>query len=311
MSSLFDISITGVLTATIRMAVPLVLASLGGVFTARVGIINLALEGMMLFGAFSGFIGAVYSGSAIIGAVCGMAGGALAALILAFLSITAKANQTVAGVGINITALGITSYLLSTLFGYGNRPYGVASFSNIAIPVLSDIPVIGPVLFDHSLLVYVTYIAVPAVWYLIYRTPAGLTIRATGENPRAVDTLGGNVMRTRYLCTLASGVLAGLAGAYLTIGQMGQFMENVTAGKGYIAVAALIFGKWKPLGAVAASLLFGFAEGLQLRLQIGESPIPFQFLSMLPYVMTMVALLLFVGRAKAPAAMGKPYNRQD
>lgn len=311
MNSIFNISIIGVLTATIRMAVPIALASLGGVFTARVGIINLALEGMMLLGAFTGFLGSVYSGSALVGALCGMLGGALAALVLGFLSITAKANQTVAGVGINITALGITSYLLSTLFGYGNRPYGIATFSNVAIPLLSDIPILGPVLFNHSLLVYCTYLLVPTVWYLLYRTPAGLTIRAIGENPRAVDTLGGNVTRTRYLCVLTSGLLAGLGGAYLTIGQMGQFMENVTAGKGYIAVAALIFGKWTPLGAVVASLLFGFAEGLQLRLQIGESPIPFQFLSMLPYVLTILALILFVGRAKAPEAMGKPYNRQD
>lgn len=311
MNELFGISITGVLSATVRMAIPLILASLGGVFTARVGIINLALEGMMLIGAFTGFLGAVVTDSALIGALCGMLGGALAALVLGFLSITARANQTVAGVGINITALGLTSYLLSTIFGFGKRPYGVASFSNVPIPLLSDIPVLGPVLFTHSLLVYFTFLLVFIVWYVLYRTPAGLTIRAVGENPRAVDTLGGNVIRTRYICVLVSGMLAGLGGAYLTIGQMGQFMENVTAGKGYIAVAALIFGKWTPLGAVAASLLFGFAEGLQLRLQIGESAVPFQFLSMLPYLLTMAALILFVGKAKAPSAMGKPYNRQD
>ncbi len=305
------LSIEGLLTATVRMATPLVLASLGGVFTARAGIVNLALEGIMLTGAFCGYVGAVSTGSAWLGALAGMAGGLAMAMILGVLAISVKANQTVAGVGINITAVGITSYLLNILYGYGKRPTEVAFFHNIRIPVLADIPLLGPALFDHGILVYLAYLLVPGVWYFLARTPFGLVIRATGENPRAVDTLGGNVTRTRYFCTAMAGILAGLGGVFLSIGQMGQFMENLTAGKGYIAVAALIFGKWKPMGAVAASLLFGFAESLQLRLQLSGSPIPFQFLSMLPYLLTMVTLVAFIGRATPPAALGEPYHRQD
>lgn len=303
------ISIEGVLAATIRMAAPLLLASLGGLFSARVGIINLALEGLMLVGAFTAFLGSVYTGNVFLGALFGMLGGMLTALILAFLSITAKANQTVAGVGINIFALGLTSYLLTVLFGF-NRPYGVATFTPVSIPFLSDIPIIGPIFFRHSLIVYLAFILVPIVWYVLYKTPVGLKIRATGENPKAVDTLGGNVTRIRYLCLMVSGSLAGLGGAALSIGQMGQFMENITAGKGYIALATMIFGKFTPVGSLLSSLLFGFSEGLQLRLQTAGSVIPYQFLSMLPYVVTLVALTAFARQFTGPAALGKPYSRQ-
>ncbi|MHB1394822.1 MAG: ABC transporter permease [Clostridia bacterium] len=308
--SIFEgISLQGVLAATVRMAAPLLFASLGGLFSARVGIINLALEGFMLVGALTGFLGSVYTGNVYLGALFGMMGGMSAAMILAFLAITAKANQTVAGVGINIFALGLTSYLLTVLFGF-NRPYGVATFAQQAIPGLSKIPFIGPILFQHSVIVYFAFILVPIVWYVMYKTPAGLMIRATGENPKAVDTLGGNVTKIRYICMLISGGLAGLGGAALSIGQMGQFMENITAGKGYIALATLIFGKFTPIGSLLASLLFGFSEGLQLRLQTAGSVIPYQFLSMLPYIITLIALTAFARKFTGPASLGKPYNRQ-
>lgn len=303
------ISLQGVLTATIRMAAPLLFASLGGLFSARVGIVNLALEGFMLVGAFTGFLGSVFTGNVYIGALFGMTGGILAALILAFLAITAKANQTVAGVGINIFALGLTSYLLTVLFG-ADRPYGVATFTQQNIPLLSDIPFVGPIFFQQSVYVYFAFILVPIVWYVLYKTPAGLIIRATGENPKAVDTLGGNVTRIRYLCMMVSGALAGMGGASLSIGQNGQFFENITAGKGYIALATLIFGKFTPIGSLLASLLFGFSEGLQLRMQTMGSIIPYQFLSMLPYIITLVALTAFARRFTGPAALGKPYSRQ-
>ena len=303
------ISLTGVLTATIRMAAPLLFASLGGLFSARVGIVNLALEGFMLVGAFAGFLGSVFTGNVYLGALFGMAGGMLAALILAFLAITAKANQTVAGVGINIFALGLTSYLLTVLFG-ADRPYGVATFTQQNIPLLSKIPFIGQIFFQQSVYVYFAFILVPIVWYVLYKTPAGLTIRATGENPKAVDTLGGNVTRIRYLCMMVSGALAGMGGACLSIGQNGQFFENITAGKGYIALATLIFGKFTPIGSLLASLLFGFSEGLQLRMQTMGSVIPYQFLSMLPYIITLIALTAFARKFTGPAALGKPYSRQ-
>ena len=306
-----EVFILGFLTATVRMAAPLLLTALGGVFTARVGIINIALEGMMLMGAFTGYYGAYLTQSPYIGAVFGALGGALIGLILAFISVTVGANQVVAGTGINIFALGFTSYLLNVAFGIGGRPSAVPSFPVAPIPVLSQIPVVGPVLFQHITLVYLAFLLVPAVWYVLFRTPFGLTMRAVGEHPKAVDTLGGNVIRIRYICTIISGLFAGLGGAFLSIGQLSVFMENITAGRGYIALAAVTFGKWNPVGVLGASLLFGAADGLQLRLQAVGLRVPYQFLIMLPYVLTMIMLAGVVGKAVPPAAMGKPYSKQE
>lgn len=309
MSGLSYISLEGVLSAMIRMAAPLLLASLGGLFTARAGIVNLALEGIMLVGAFTGFAGAYLSNSLAIGFISAMLGGLLMSLILGYLSINARANQTVTGVGINITALGLTSYLFKIYFTGQGLTKG-PSFDRLAIPILSKIPVLGPALFDQNLLVYLAFIMVPVVWYFLYRTPMGLIIRATGEHPRAVDTLGGNVTKVRYFCIVVLGCLAGLGGACLTIGQTGTFAENITAGKGYIALATIIFGRFTPFGSLGAATLFGFSEGLQLRLQIAGALIPHQFLTMTPYVLTMIALTIFENKSKAPVAMGKPYKRQ-
>jgi len=309
LNGLTGISLEGVLSAMVRMAAPLLLASLGGLFTARAGIINLALEGIMLMGAFAGFAGAYLSDSLAVGFFSAILGGLTMSLILGYLSIHARANQTVAGVGINITALGLTSYLFKVFFtgqGLSKGP----SFDRIAIPILSKIPVLGPALFEQNLLVYLAFIMVPIVWYILYRTPIGLIIRATGEHPKAVDTLGGHVIKMRYMCVIALGILAGLGGACLTIGQTGTFAENITAGKGYISLATIIFGRFTPLGSMGAATLFGFSEGLQLRLQTAGAAIPHQFLTMLPYVLTMAALTLFENKSKAPAAMGKPYQRQ-
>lgn len=309
MEGLTGISLEGVLSAMVRMAAPLLLASLGGLFTARAGIINLALEGIMLMGAFAGFAGSYLSGSLTVGLMCAMIGGTFMSLILGVLSINAHANQTVAGVGINITALGLTSYLFKIYFT-GQGLLKVPTFNRLPIPVLSKIPILGPAFFEQNLLVYLAFIMVPVVWYILYRTPIGLIIRATGEHPKAVDTLGGNVTRVRYLCIVVLGCLAGVGGACLTIGQTGAFAENITAGKGYITLATIIFGRFTPLGSMAAAILFGFSEGLQLRLQTAGAAIPHQFLTMLPYVLTMIALTGFVNKSKAPAAMGKPYKRQ-
>lgn len=309
MDVLGGISLTGVFASMFRMAAPLLLASLGGLFTARAGIINLALEGIMLTGAFSGYVGAYLSGSLLAGVLSAMGGGVLMALVLGYLSINARANQTVAGVGINIAALGITSYLFKVFFT-GQGLMQAPTFGTLQIPLLSRIPFIGGVFFRQTLLVYIAFALVPAVWYVLYRTPLGLAIRATGEHPRAVDTLGGNVVRLRYFSVVMLGCLAGLGGACLTIGQTGAFAESITAGKGYIALATLIFGRFTPIGSLGSSLLFGFSEGLQLRLQTAGATIPHQFLTMLPYLFTMVALTSFVKRSKAPAAMGKPYRQQ-
>ncbi|MEL7610277.1 MAG: ABC transporter permease [Bacillota bacterium] len=309
MEGSFLVTLQGILGAAVRMAAPLLFASMGGLFSARSGMVSMFLDGFMLVGAFMGFVGSVVTGSAYLGALLAMLAGAFIALVFAFLAIEAKANQTILGVGVNIFALGITSYLVTILYGFGNRPYNISVFTEAPIPLLSEIPIIGG-LFSNTLLVYLAFLLVPAVWYVLYRTPTGLTIRATGEHPKAVDTLGGNVVRVRYLCMLVAGALAGLGGASLSIGQMGQFMENITSGKGYIALAALIFGKFTPKGVLIAALIFGFADGLQMRMQSAGSTIPYQFLTMLPYVITIVALITFSRKSSAPAALGRPYNRQ-
>lgn len=305
-------TVQGILAATARMATPLLFASMGGLFSARSGHISMFLEGFMLIGAFLGFVGSATVGSAYVGALLALVGGVLISLVFAFFAITAKANQTLIGIGINIFALGITSYLVTVFYGFGNRPYNIDVFTNIRIPLLADIPIIGS-LFNLNLFTYVAFLLVPIVWYVLYKTPAGLTIRAVGEHPKAVDTLGGDVIKIRYICIMIAGALAALGGAALSIGQMGQFMENITSGKGYIALAALIFGRFTPKGALIGVLIFGFADAVQMRLQTAGSVLPYQFLTMLPYVITIVALVLFArkSRASAPAALGKPYSRQS
>jgi len=255
MELLHGISIEGVLSAMLRMGAPLLFACLGGLFTARAGIINLALEGIMLMGAFTSFVGALLSGSLVVGLLAGALGGILTALVLGFLAINGRADQTVAGVGINIASLGITSYLFKVYFS-GQGLMKAPTFSRIEIPLLSDIPVLGWVLFSQNILVYSAFLMVPVVWYVLYRTPAGLNLRATGEHPKAVDSLGGNVYRLRYFSILALGIFAGIGGACLTIGQTGSFAENITAGRGYIALAALIFGHFTPVGSLASALIF-------------------------------------------------------
>lgn len=305
----FFVTLQGMLGATVRMATPLLFASMGGLFSARSGTVSMFLDGFMLVGAFMGFVGSAVTGSAYLGALIAMVSGMVFALIFAFLSIEAQANQTILGVGVNIFALGITSYLVTIFYGFGNRPYNIDVFKDLPIPGLSKIPVIGS-LFNNTLLIYLAFLLVPIVWYILYRTPTGLTIRATGENPLAVDTLGGNVVRVRYICLMVAGALAGLGGASLSIGQMGQFMENITSGKGYIALAALIFGQFKPKGVLLATVIFGFTDGLQMRMQSAGSVIPYQLLTMLPYLITIAALVTFSRKSSAPAALGKPYSRQ-
>jgi len=303
-------NIIGFIQATIRMSTPILLASLGGVFTARVGIINFALEGIMLVGAFMGVYGSYFTGNPWMGVALGAIGGMLTALILGFMSITVKVDQVVAGTGINIFAIGLTSYLLNMVFGIGAKPSAVASLKAWAIPGLSKIPVLGPVLFDQIPLVYIAFLLVPFTWYIIYKTPFGLGLRAVGEHPRAADSLGINVGLVRYIAVIISGILGGMGGAFLSIGHLSVFMEKLTSGRGYVAWSTVTVGKWNPLGIMGASLLFGAADALQLRLQAVGIKVPYQFFLMLPYILTMLVLAGVVGRTVAPAAMGKPYSRE-
>jgi ABC-type uncharacterized transport system permease subunit len=307
MEDLFG-SLASLFASTIRNATPLVFAALGGMFSERSGVVNIALEGLMLIAAFAGVVGAWLSGSALVGLLFALAAGLLFALLHALMCVTFEADQIISGTAINLLALGGTGFVMVLIFGGGGTSPRVSGFKEVAIPLLSDIPLIGPALFDQSLLVYLMYILVPITYFVIFRTPFGLRIRATGEVPEAVDTAGVSVARMRYYGVALSGLLAALGGVYLSMGILSAFSENMTTGRGFIALAALIFGRWNPIGAAGAALLFGF--GLALTFQVPQEAIPIEFIQMIPYILTIIVLAGFGGRAIAPAAIGKPYRKE-
>ena len=296
------------LSSTIRNATPLIFAALGGMFSERSGVVNIGLEGLMLISAFAGVVGASLSGSAVVGLGTGLAAGLLFALIHALMCVTFEADQIISGTAINLLALGGTAFLMVEIFGSGGTSPRVEGFKEVPIPLLSDIPIVGPALFNQSLLVYLMYILIPITFFVVFRTPFGLRLRATGEVPEAVDTAGVSVWRMRYYGVGLSGLLAACGGVYMSMGILSAFTENMTAGRGFIALAALIFGRWNPIGAAAAALLFGF--GLAVTFQVPQEAIPLEFIQMLPYILTIVALAAFGGRAIAPAAIGKPYRKE-
>ena len=296
------------LASTIRNSTPLIFAALGGMFSERSGVVNIGLEGLMLISAFAGVVGASLSGSALVGLGFALAAGLIFALIHALMSITFEADQIISGTAINLLALGGTGFLMVQIFGSGGTSPRVPGFKEVAIPLLSDIPLIGPALFNQSLLVYLMYLLIPITWFVVFRTPFGLRLRATGEVPEAVDTAGVSVARMRYYGVALSGILAACGGVYLSMGILSAFTEGMTNGRGFIALAALIFGRWNPIGAAGAALLFGFA--LAVTYQVPQEVIPLEFIQMLPYILTIVALAVFGGRAIAPAAIGKPYKKE-
>jgi simple sugar transport system permease protein len=296
------------LASTIRNSTPLIFAALGGMFSERSGVVNIGLEGLMLISAFAGVVGASLSGSALVGLGFALAAGQIFALIHALMSITFEADQIISGTAINLLALGGTGFLMVQIFGSGGTSPRVPGFKEVAIPLLSDIPLIGPGLFNQSLLVYLMYLLIPITWFVVFRTPFGLRLRATGEVPEAVDTAGVSVSRMRYYGVALSGLLAACGGVYLSMGILSAFTEGMTNGRGFIALAALIFGRWNPIGAAGAALLFGFA--LAVTYQVPQEVIPLEFIQMLPYILTIVALAAFGGRAIAPAAIGKPYRKE-
>ena len=296
------------LASTIRNATPLIFAALGGMFSERSGVVNIGLEGLMLISAFAGVVGASLSGSAIVGLGTGLAAGLLFALIHALMCVTFEADQIISGTAINLLALGGTGFLMVEIFGSGGTSPRVEGFKEVPIPLLSDIPLVGPALFNQSVLVYLVYLLIPITYFAVFRTPFGLRLRATGEVPEAVDTAGVSVWRMRYYGVALSGLLAACGGVYLSMGILSAFTENMTGGRGFIALAALIFGRWNPIGAAAAALLFGF--GLAITFQVPQEVIPLEFIQMLPYILTIVALAALGGRAIAPAAIGKPYRKE-
>ncbi|MFI8525812.1 ABC transporter permease [Promicromonospora sukumoe] len=303
-----DLSIVGLLGGAVLWSVPFVYGALGGVIGERAGVVNIAIEAQLLGAAFTAAIVSSITNSALAGLVAAVAAGALVALVLGVFAITYHVNQVIVGVVLNVLVVGLTSFLYSQLLVPSAETLNSTTrFQSIPIPVLSDIPVLGPILFDQPLLIYLMFVAVPTVWYTLNRTRWGLRLRAVGEHPKAADTVGIDVVRTRYNAVLVAGAVAGLGGAFYTTVQLSQFGENMTGGAGYIALAAVIFGKWDPVRAAFAGLLFGFASNLQNVLSVVGSPVPSQFMLMIPYVVTLLAVAGLVGRSRPPAASGEPY----
>ena len=301
------------LAAALRFATPLLFASLGGLFSERSGVVNIGLEGMMLTGAFFAIYGADVTDHWTLGLAIGIAAGGVFGLLHAFFSITLRADQIVGGTAINLIALGLTTYLFIRIYGNEGTPTGISSIPSVSLGFLDDIPVVGnfldDVFGDLNVMIWAGFALVVIVWIVVFKTPIGLRIRSVGEHPRAADTVGINVYAIRYGAVTLSGMLAAAGGAYLSLGFVETFDQNMTAGRGFIALAALIFGSWRPFGAAAACLLFGFSSALAQSLQTYSTSVSVLFEAM-PYVLTLVAVAGVIGRSIPPAAIGRPYVKQ-
>jgi ABC-type uncharacterized transport system permease subunit len=299
-------SLVGMLRSTVLLSVPVTLGAMTGLMCERVAVINIAIEGQLLTSAFVGtIVGSAWGIWA--GLVGALLTGALLGAVLAVLAIKYRVDQIIAGVVINIFALGLTSFLARRVLTQAQDLNSPGKFSSFKIPFLGDVPVIGPMFFDHNLFVYGTFILVIVLHFGFFYTRWGLRSRSVGEHPEAADTVGINVYRTRYRNVILGGFIAGFGGAFFTLAQVSRFEENLTAGIGFIGLAAMIFGRWMPLGVLGAGLVFGFARALQQKLGILGTPIPSEFLSMTPYIVTLIVVAGVVGKARPPAADGKPY----
>ncbi len=309
-SQLFtEVVLIGILTSGIRLATPYLFASIGEMFGQRSGVLNLGVEGMMLMGAFAAFYVTLTTGNPWLGLLASILVGVLMGLAMAVISVTFQAEQGISGIGIYLFGLGMSELLFKKMLGTVQT---VTGFRPLAIPVLSDIPVIGPILFNQSVMVYMAYLLVPVAWFVLYRTTFGLKIRAVGENPAAADSLGVSVNRTRYMTVTLGGALAGVAGASLSISLLNVFQQNLTSGIGFIAVALVYFGGWRPYGVLFGALLFSMVNALQLWIQALNIPIPFdasELLIMMPYLLTILVLMFSAGRVRKPAALGAIYER--
>jgi general nucleoside transport system permease protein len=294
--------------AMLRFATPLVFAALGGLFSERSGVVNIGLEGMMLMGAFFGIWGADVTGSWLGGLVIGMAAGGLLALLHAIFSVTLRADQIVSGFALGFLGLGITGYFFIDIYGTRGTPDNVSRVPDVTLPGIESIPFFGDIFGQLNLLIWAGLLCVLLTWVVVFRTPLGLRLRSAGENPLAAETAGLSVVRTRYVAVTISGLLAAAGGAYLSIGFVGSFTQNMTAGRGFIALAVLICGRWRPGGALAFALLFGFSSALAQRLP-AFSPSAATLFQALPYVLTLIAVAGVIGRSTPPLALGRPLDK--
>src|SRR5512143_2496883 len=304
----------GIITGAIRFATPYLYASIGEMFAQRSGVVNLGVDGIMLMGAFAGFFVAINltaslgAGALWLGLLAATIVGVLMGLLMSVISVTLKAEQGISGIGLYIFGLGLSSLLFRVTIGTVKT---IAGFKPIPIPVLSDIPVIGPILFNSSIVVYGAFLLVPIAWFILERTTWGLKIKAVGQSPAAADSLGVSVDRVRYVCVCLGGVLAGLAGASLSLSLVNLFQDNLTAGQGFIAVALVYFGGWRPLGILIGALLFSTINSLQLFMQVTKVGISSDLANMLPYIITIIVLMFPINRARQPAAVNKPFERGE
>ena len=299
-----------ILASALRTATPIALAAYSGILAERAGVVNIAIEGMMLMAAMVGDLAMLYSGNIWVGVVAGVLAAGLLALVHGALSISFKTDQIISGTAINIFAMGLTGFFYKRFLATPtlSRP-SPSTLQAIDIPLLKDIPILGDVFFKNRPIVYTMLLLTFVIYYVLFHTPWGLRVRAVGEHPKAADTMGINVFKVRYISIFLSGLVAGLAGVWFALEQVGHFDMLMTNGKGFIGLAAMIFGKWNPLGALAAAVLFGLPEALQINLAMSLPNIPYQFMSMIPYILTIIVLTGVVGRAIPPAADGKPYEK--
>ena len=302
-----EIAIVGVLAATIRFATPILLAALGEAVSERAGTLNVGVEGIMLTGAFLSAWAAVATGSPWAGLAVAILGGMVLAAVHAVLTVTFRVDQIVSGIALIIFGLGLSSYGYRISLGKAFPAPSIPLFEKIDFGVLAKISFLGPVIFDHHLLVYVTFAMVLVVAWFLHRTTWGLEVRAIGENPSAAEAVGISVGRVRYGATIFGGALAGAAGSFLVLAHVGFFVENMVAGRGFIAVVCVVFGRWNPAGVLLAALLFSFADALQIRLQSIYYEIPHQFFIVLPHVLAIASLVVFAGRTRFPSALGVPF----
>ena len=313
LESIFSVAFaTSLIAGTIRLSTPILYAALGELVTERSGVLNLGVEGTMLMGSFAGFYFAHRTGSQWIGFIMAMVIGGLMGLILTFLVATLKTNQAVAGLSLNILASGLSFYLYRVAFpnAGGSSMPTVPTFPETKIPILSEIPILGDALFNHVIITYLVFLFVPVMFFILYRTTIGLELRALGDNQRAVDTKGINIPLYQYMAVIFGGMMAGAGGSFLTLSATGMFVPNITAGRGWIALAIVIFGNWQPYMILLGSLFFGLLDSFQLQIQGVGVQMPYQLLLAIPYVLTIAALLVRQKRSGEPLALGEPYFRE-